>query len=328
MTLAPSDDLKYWVAFSRVPRIGAMRTALLESRFGTMEVAWGATAAQLTAAGLDRATVASIIETRTKLSPEAELERLQRAGVYVYTWNDPAYPPRLREVDDRPPVLYVRGELLPDDEWAVAIVGTRRATPYGRQAAEHFASELAGHRITVVSGLARGIDAVSHRAALSAGGRTIAVLACGLDVIYPPEHLKLAQEIIEHGALISDYPLGIQPRSEYFPRRNRILSAISLGVLVVEGDMESGALITARLALEQNREVFAVPESIYAPTYRGVNKLIQDGEAKLVAGSEDILEELNLDDGDASVGAARGRTRRRHRGNAPARTLVPTRPHR
>jgi DNA processing protein len=135
---------------------------------------------------------------------------------------------------------------------------------------------------------------VAHRAALSAGGRTIAVLACGLDIVYPPEHVKLAQEISRQGALISDYPLGTQPRSEYFPRRNRILSAVSLGVLVVEGDVESGALITARLALEQNREVFAVPGSIYAPTYRGVNKLIQDGEAKLVTKTEDILEELNL----------------------------------
>ena len=148
--------------------------------------------------------------------------------------------------------------------------------------------------MTVVSGLARGIDAVAHRAALSAGGRTIAVLACGLDMVYPPEHVKLAQEIAERGALISDYPLGTQPRSEFFPRRNRIMSGVSLGVLMVEGDVKSGALITARLALEQNREVFAVPGSIYSPTFRGTNKLIQDGEAKLVSNVEDILVELNL----------------------------------
>jgi DNA processing protein len=214
--------------------------------------------------------------------------------VKAFAWRDAAYPPRLREVDDHPPVLYVRGELLPEDEWAVAIVGTRRATPYGRQAAEHFATELAAHRITVVSGLARGIDAVAHRAALNAGGRTIAVCASGLDIVYPPEHAKLALEIIERGALVSDYPLGTQPRSEYFPRRNRILSAISLGVLVVEGDIDSGALLTARYALEQDREVFAVPGSIYAPTYRGANKLIREGEAKLVTTTEDILQELNL----------------------------------
>jgi DNA processing protein len=259
-----------------------------------MEAAWTASAAQLGAAGLDRGTIASIVEARPKIDPDAEMERLRRAGVKAYAWPDAGYPVRLKEIDDRPPVLYVRGDLRPSDEWAVAIVGTRRATPYGRQAAEHFAAELAQHDITVVSGLARGVDAVAHRAALSAGGRTIAVLACGLDIVYPPEHVKLAQEISQQGALISDYPLGTQPRSEYFPRRNRILSAVSLGVLVVEGDVESGALITARLALEQNREVFAVPGSIYAPTYRGVNKLIQDGEAKLVTKTEDILEELNL----------------------------------
>jgi DNA processing protein len=222
------------------------------------------------------------------------MERLHKANIKAYCWLDDEYPARLKEIDDKPPVLYLRGTLLPDDEWALALVGTRRATPYGRQAAEHFATDLSRHRITVVSGLARGIDAVAHRAALAAGGRTIGVLACGLDMVYPPEHAKLAQEIIQHGCLVSDYPVGTQPRSEYFPRRNRILSGISLGVLVVEGDVDSGALITARIALDQNREVFAVPGSIYSPTYRGANKLIQEGEAKLVAAAEDILEELNL----------------------------------
>ena len=294
MTNAVSTDLKYWVAFSRIQRVGAVRAALLESHFGSMEAAWSASAGALAASGVDRATVTSIVEGRPKISPEGEMERLQKAGVKAYAWSLPGYPAMLKEVDDRPPVLYVRGELLTEDEWAVAIVGTRRATPYGRQAAEHFATELAQHGITVVSGLARGIDAVAHRAAITAGGRTIAVLACGLDIVYPPEHLKLAQEIIEHGALVGDYPLGTQPRSEYFPRRNRILSALSLGVLVIEGDTDSGALITARLALEQNREVFAVPGSIYAPSYRGANALIQAGEAKLVTKTEDILEELNL----------------------------------
>jgi DNA processing protein len=153
---------------------------------------------------------------------------------------------------------------------------------------------LAGHGITVVSGLARGVDAVAHRAAIAAGGRTIAVLACGLDLVYPPEHAKLAVEIAQHGAVVSDYPLGTQPRSEFFPRRNRILSGLSLGVLVVEGDVKSGALITARVALDQNREVFAVPGTIYNPAAHGTNKLIQEGEAKLVTRTEDILEELNL----------------------------------
>jgi DNA processing protein len=153
---------------------------------------------------------------------------------------------------------------------------------------------LASNRVTVVSGLARGVDAVAHRAALEAGGRTIAVQACGLDLVYPPEHKKLAEQIAERGAVVSDYPLGTQPRSEFFPRRNRILSGMSLGVLVVEGDIKSGALITARQALEQNREVFAVPGSIYSPNSRGTNKLIQDGEAKLTLDVQDVLAELNL----------------------------------
>jgi DNA processing protein len=294
MADVPDEERKYWIAFSRITRIGSVRAARLDAHFGSMAEAWRASPAELMAAGLDRGTVTSIVNARREIDPDAELGRLHKAGVQAYCWHDDAYPPRLKEVDDKPPVLYVRGALLPEDEWAVAVVGTRRATPYGRQAAEHLSTDLARHRITIVSGLARGIDAVAHRAALAAGGRTIAVLACGLDLVYPPEHLKLAQEIMQRGCLVSDYPLGTQPRSEYFPRRNRILSAISLGVLVVEGDVDSGALITARLALEQNRDVFAVPGSIYSPTYRGANKLIRDGEAKLVAAAEDILEELNL----------------------------------
>jgi DNA processing protein len=289
-----SDEAKFWVALSRIPRIGSVRAGRLQAHFGSMEAAWRAGASELRAAGLDQATVTAIVNGRSTISPDDEMERLRKAGVKAYTWLDDEYPRRLKEIDDRPPVLYVRGELLPEDEWAVAVVGTRRATPYGRQAAEHFSTDLARHQITVVSGLARGVDAVAHRAALSAGGRTIAVLACGLDLVYPPEHARLALEVAEHGALISDYPLGTQPRSEFFPRRNRILSAVSLGVLVVEGDVDSGSLITARLALDQNREVFAVPGSIYAPTYRGANKLIREGEAKLVTRTEDILEELNL----------------------------------
>src|SRR5581483_3020283 len=294
MAAVSDEERKYWIAFSRITRIGSVRAALLEAHFGSMAEAWRAGPADLMTAGLDRGTVNSIVNARRDIDPDAELARLHKAGVKAYCWHDEAYPLRLREVDDRPPVLYVRGDLRPEDEWAVAVVGTRRATPYGRQAAEHFATYLSRHRITIVSGLARGIDAVAHRAALVAGGRTIAVLACGLDIVYPPEHVKLAQEVMQQGCLVSDYPLGTQPRSEYFPRRNRILSALSLGVLVVEGDVDSGALITARLALEQNREVFAVPGSIYSPTYRGANKLIRDGEAKLVAAAEDILEELNL----------------------------------
>lgn len=293
-TSAATGDIKYWVAFSRISRIGAVRAARLEEHFGSLEAAWRASAHELRASGLDQGSVTSIIEARDSISPDDEMQRLDKAGFKAYSWHDEAYPSRLREVEDRPPVLYVRGEILPSDEWAIAVVGTRKASPYGRQAAEHFATDLARHNITVVSGLARGIDAVAHRSTIEAGGRTIAVLACGLDLVYPPENAKLAGSIAEHGALVSDYPLGTQPRSEYFPRRNRILSGLSLGVLVVEGDLDSGALITARMALDQNREVFALPGSIYSTTHRGSNQLIRDGHARLVTKAEDILEELNL----------------------------------
>jgi DNA processing protein len=287
-------DLKYWVAFGLISRIGRARFLLLEKHFGRLENAWTATTAELRAAGLDQASVTSILASRPQISPEAEMEKLRRHHVQALNWNDASYPTKLKEIYDPPPVLYVRGEIKPADEWAVAVVGTRRATPYGRQVAEQLAGDLARNQVTVVSGLARGIDAIAHRAALDGGGRTIAVMACGLDMVYPPEHVKLAQEILERGALVSDYPLGAQPRSEHFPRRNRIMSGISLGVLMVEGDVKSGAMITTHLALEQNRDVFAVPGSIYAPTFRGNNKLIQEGEAKLVSRVEDILEELNL----------------------------------
>jgi len=200
----------------------------------------------------------------------------------------------LREIDDAPPLLYMKGELVTQDELAVAVVGTRRPTPYGRQVAEEMAYQLAGNLVTVVSGLARGIDGIAHRAALQAGGRTLAVLACGLDMVYPPEHKKLASEIAERCALISEQPLGSQPRGDFFPRRNRILSGMSLGVLAVEGDVKSGALITANFANDQGREVFAVPGSVFSTQSRGTNLKIQRGEAKLVIKVDDILEELNL----------------------------------
>ncbi len=221
------------------------------------------------------------------------MEKLDRYKVKALTCHDPNYPPRLKEIYDFPPVLYVRGTLLPEDEWGLAVVGTRRATVYGRQVTEEIVADLAQSKITIVSGLARGIDSVAHHAALEAGGRTIAVCACGLDTVYPSENADLARRIIQQGALISEYPLGAKPRAENFPRRNRIMSGLSLGALVVEAGDTSGAMITAHLALEQNREVFAIPGSILSPASRGTNKLIQEG-AKLVRDYRDILEELNL----------------------------------
>lgn len=288
------DETKYWVAFNRIAGVGRVRYLALLGRFGRLADAWAAGAGDLRAAGLDDRIVRTIVSERPKIDPDAEMERLQRAGVQALRWDEEGYPSRLREIDDPPPVLYVRGELRETDEWAVSVVGTRRPTPYGRQVAEEMSTQLASNRICVISGLARGVDAIAHRAALRAGGRTIAVLACGLDIVYPPEHARLALEIMESGALVSDYPLGTEPRGDYFPRRNRILSGMSLGVLVVEGDLKSGALITARFAVDQNREVFAIPGSIFSPQSRGPNAIIQRGEAKLVQRVEDILEELNL----------------------------------
>ena len=290
---AMRPDLAYWVAFSLIPGVGRARFQLLERHFGSLEEAWRAPASALLAAGLDRRTVTAIVQRRERLSPQGEMERLSRLGVRALTWHDDAYPPLLREIYELPPVLYVRGELEERDRVAVAVVGTRRPTPYGRQAAEELSWALARAGVTIVSGLARGIDAIAHRSALEAGGRTIAVMACGLDMVYPPEHARLARQVMERGALVSDYPLGTAPRADYFPRRNRIMAGLSLGVLVVEGDMTSGALNTARWAVEQDREVFAVPGSIFSPQSQGPHWLLQQG-AKLVQRVEDVLEELNL----------------------------------
>lgn len=288
------EELAYWVSFHRVPGMGRVRFAAVEAHFGTLSVAWNAPEADLRAAGLDERTVQSIIKTRHSTSPEGEMERLERYKVQAVTWHDKRFPARLKDIYDVPPVLYLRGDYLPQDDLSVAVVGTRRATAYGREVTQDLAWDLAKSGVTISSGLAKGIDAVAHHTALRAGGRTIAVLACGLDMVYPSDHVPLARDIMESGALISDYPLGVRPRAEYFPRRNRIMSGISMGTLVIEGEETSGALITARLALEQNREVFAVPGSILAAKSRGPNLLIQRGEAKPVIHAEDILEEFNL----------------------------------
>ena len=219
--------------------------------------------------------------------------RLEKAGVHAITWHDQGYPPLLREIYDLPPVLYVNGKLAPQDERSVAVVGTRKATAYGREVTHYLTTDLARHGVTIVSGLARGIDSVAHRAALESGSRTIAVLGNGLDAVYPAEHADLAGQVAEQGAVLSEHPLGTRPEAQHFPRRNRILSGMTLGTLVVEAPEGSGALWTVRHALEQNREVFCVPGSIFSPASRITNQLIQEG-AKLVMDFKDVLEELNL----------------------------------
>ena len=288
-----SADLKYWVAFSRVPGLGSVRIGRLESHFGTLENAWKASRGDIRAAGMDSKTVEAVTAGRVEIDPDAEMDRMAEAGVYAVTWNDSRYPPRLKETSDPPPVLFLRGEIFPVDEKAVAVVGTRKATTYGKDVAQSLTAELARQGVTIISGLARGIDAVAHRAALDAGGRTIAVFGCGLDTVYPPEHRKLAADVSQSGALVSEHPLGEGPKAGHFPQRNRIISGVSLGILVVEAPIQSGALWTVRHALEQNRDVFCVPGSIFSPSSKATNALIQEG-AKLVSGCEDILEELNL----------------------------------
>lgn len=288
-----TNELKYWVSFSKVPGIGRVKISQLLEYFITLAVAWDAPAAELKKAGLDSKSVTAIVSLRSRIIPDAEIDNLNKYKVKAITCNSPDYPQRLKEIHDYPPIIYIRGTLLSEDECCIAVVGTRRATAYGRQVTEEIVTDLSKNKITIVSGLAKGIDSIAHRAALDAGGRTVAIFASGLDTVYPAENVRLAREIMERGALISEYPLGTRPKADNFPRRNRILSGISLGVLVVEAGEKSGALITAEQALQQNREVFAIPGSILSPTSRGTNNLLQQG-AKLVRNYLDILEELNL----------------------------------
>ena len=268
--------------------------SILLDRFGSIRAAWNAPRNELVSLGLDKKSIDALQEKRSSLNLDRELTKLIEANVDLITWDSPAYPRYLREIPNSPPLLYVVGELKSSDQWAIAVVGTRRLTVYGRQVAKELVTGLVRNHVTIVSGLAKGIDAEAHKSALEAGGRTIAVLGSGVDQIYPSEHRSLARQIVSgRGAVISDYPLGTAPESRNFPPRNRIISGLSMGVLVVEAGDRSGALITADFGLEQDREVFAVPGNINSPASRGTNRLIKQG-AKLVQNIDDILEELNL----------------------------------
>lgn len=289
-----NEDTKFWVGFSNVSGIGSARIKRLLEHFGSIETAWRASKAELQAAGIPAKTIHALVETRNTLQLERELERLSSLGYRVLTWHDAGYPQQLLEIHNSPPVLYLWGELLPIDRWSVAVVGTRRASSYGRLMAEDIANGLGSQGITVVSGLARGIDGIAHRSALEMGGRTLAVLGSGLDQIYPPEHRQLARKIAENGAVISDYPLGTPPEGTNFPPRNRIIAGLAAATIVVEAGKSSGALITADFGAEQGREVFAVPGNINSPNSVGTNRLIRDG-AHPYLGLEDVLQALNLE---------------------------------
>jgi DNA processing protein len=291
------DELAYWVAFSRILGIGPVRFKLLLDYFHEdVAAAWKADGKELAQAGLDARTIDSFLKQRATSKPQQELEKLERLRIRVLTLKDEDYPDLLKELINAPPVLYIAGTFKKqEDRFALGIVGTRKVSSYGRQVTEQFARELAEGKVTVVSGLAHGIDTIAHTATLDAGGRTLAVLASGLDTIYPSDNLGLARRIVEsgQGALITEFPLGIKPDGRNFPARNRIISGLSQGILVTEAPKQSGALITANFALEQGRDVFGVPNSIYSPGSVGVNKLIQDG-AHLVTNVQDILMVLNL----------------------------------
>ncbi len=290
-----AQDLRPWFVLRAVPGIGDALTCRLALSFGSAGAVLQASSDELTQAGGISPALARAVRTGPGAEDlraiDRELAALARMAVRVVTYLDPGYPARLRTIHDPPPVLCVSGSLSEADRHAVAIVGTRNATPAGRLVAERLGRGLAASGLTVVSGLARGIDAVAHRSALEAGGRTIAVLGCGIDRTYPPEHQALRKKVEEGGAVLSELPLGAYPHAYHFPKRNRIISGLSFGVVIVEAALQSGSLITARLAAEQGREVFAVPGSVQSEQSRGTNGLIKQG-AQLVETAEDILDAL------------------------------------
>ncbi len=286
-----NQNLKYWVALKWVEGVGNVGFKALLEAFGTPQKVFEAPLSMIKAVpGIGDKTAPQIKAFKDWKKVEKELECADRTGVSIVTSQDPLYPSQLLSTYDYPAFLYVKGHLKEDDV-NVAVVGSRTASTYGKFTTERLCRELVLRGITVISGLARGIDSAAHRGALSGKGRTIAVLGCGLDVVYPPENEKLFNEISLQGALISEFPFGTPPNAPNFPARNRIISGISLGVVVVEASEKSGSLITARIALEQGREVFAVPGSIDSSGSRGTNKLIKQG-AKLIENVEDILEEI------------------------------------
>jgi DNA processing protein len=291
--LALRDNRQYWVGLNMVKGIGAVRLRSLLDFFGNAQTAWQAHPEELRATGIPVGIIDNLIKLRQSISLDVVWDQIQKQDIQVIIWGDEAYPLRLREIDNAPPLLYVRGSLEIEDEWGVAIVGTRRITSYGRQVAERIAVKLVSSGITIISGLALGVDTVAHQAALDGGGRTLAVLGCGVDRIYPPRNRQLAERILTSGALISDYPPGTPPEASNFPPRNRIISGLSLATVVVEAGEKSGALITADFAVDQGREVFAVPGNIFSPQSRGPNRLIQNGAHPLLDPQE-ILDNFDL----------------------------------
>lgn len=289
-----APELRYLVGLSLLPGIGPARFRRLLDHYGDAERAWRAPERELERLGVDSKSLPLLTEKRHSLDLNREMERIDRLGVTLLSTDDPNYPTRLREIYNAPPILYMRGDLRREDDQSLGVVGTRAPSAYGKEIAARIVPELAQGGLTIVSGLARGIDSIAHHAALSAGGRTIAVLGCGIDVVYPAENRNLYSRIPQSGAIVTEYPLGAKPDAFNFPARNRIISGLSLGSLVIEAQQSSGALITANYALEQNREVFAFPGRATDRSSAGCNTLIREGRAKLVSSTQDILDELDL----------------------------------
>jgi DNA processing protein len=286
--------MKDWIALNMTPGVGPRVTARLLEHFGSAEAIFDAARRELALLRLTPETIESIVRREFHDRAEGEIENVRKLGGDILVLDDGVYPTLLRETYDPPVVLYLKGQWSESlEQPCVAVVGSRRCSTYGQNAALMLARELAQRGVTIVSGLARGIDAAAHRGALEAGGRTVGVMGTGLDQIYPRDHKKLADEILEHqGALVTQFPLGTPPVSENFPYRNRVISGLSLGVVVVEAAENSGSLITARLAMEQNREVFAVPGNITSRNSFGTNYLIKGAGAKLVQQWQDVASEL------------------------------------
>ncbi|MCH6568137.1 MAG: DNA-protecting protein DprA, partial [Nitrospinae bacterium] len=319
------EERYWWIGLNCVPGVGSITSKRLIEAFGTPKHVFSASQGELRSVdGVGGELARRIATFPVEEVLEREVAAVERAGITLCTLHDEDYPPQLATLYDPPPVLYVRGALMASDALAIAVVGSRRPTAYGRSVAERLAGELASLGFTVVSGLARGIDGLAHQAALSAGGRTLAVYGNGIDLIFPSEHRELADAIAERGALISEFPMGVPPVAHNFPRRNRIIAGLALGTVVVEAAAKSGSLITARCALEQGREVFAVPGPVITGNNRGAHRLIKQG-ATLVEGVEDIIDALPLhframlEEGQAAEGVSTSEPE-------PANVLVPPAP--
>jgi len=290
--MTSSEDTKDWIILNMIPSVGSSISRRLVKFFGSPSAVLMASLRELSMVrGVTPSVCQNIIDYRDSIQVDRELDLINQYNCKVITIADENYPSSLKAIYDPPPILYVKGNLLPADSYAISVVGTRNATTYGIKVAEQLSGQLASRGITIVSGMAHGIDTFAHNGALNAKGRTIAVMGCGLDIIYPAENSSLFEKIISSGAVISELPMGTKPHRGMFPRRNRIISGMSLGTLVVEASKQSGAMITVDCALEQGREVFAVPGQIFSDTSKGTNELIKQG-AKLVDSVEDILNEL------------------------------------